>query len=536
MKKIIPHLILAFVFFLLSLFQQYFFYWLKDLPIVWLKAEKYFLIYIFFFIFTFIPNRNVRFFILSYLLILNYFQMAHLSYFGTMILPNEIFLLFAEFNEVAGVLTSEYSHTLIPLIFTIVPLLFGFYFVKRYPAYKTFKFLPGLILLYFVYNPARTFFTGNTWGRQPSTNELGGMNVYLSASYFLGRILPAKILKTHGELERNSSLDLAFQTGDIKWDKVILILGESLSPNQMSLFGYERKTTPYLESLKNQDNFYFTKGLSSGVSTDISVAFFLNLTYGDSGRLKVAKGDQCLFRIAKSLNYTTHFLSIQSRQQLRYISPYLCSGNLDDLRSLEDLAPKTQNENAALDRDLLPHLDRLLSIKDKSFIVFHQRGSHAPWHLRSRIENKIFKDRNIDRRVNDYDNSVIEFDLFWKEINELLAKRDEKILLLFLSDHGESLGVNGKYGHGFLESSAFEIPMIFQSFNQALPRDIVKFKNFIPQYNFSLFLIRELGLKPNQDVFKKPQDFVIYGNDIDGFAGKIRIKFYEDQDYQVLKK
>jgi glucan phosphoethanolaminetransferase (alkaline phosphatase superfamily) len=531
LRKYINHFYLALIFFILCVGQQYSFYALKGLQIIWLTFGKYLTIFFFFLVFTFIQGERVRFFWMSYLLILNFFQMAHLSYFGTLILPNEFFLFFSEFHEVSGVLVTEVTHVLIPLVFTIIPMFLGHLAVKKWAPSKTFKYLPFLIFLYFIYNPLRTFVTGNTWGRQPSTTELSGMNMYLSLSYFTGKILPHKLLYAKNSTAKNQSSSLSVEELESKWDKIIIVLGESLSPDQMSLFDYKRNTTPFLNTLKNDPDFYYTKGLSSGVSTDISVAFFLNLTYGDAGSLKVSTGEHCLFKHAKKMKFSTHFLSIQSRQQLRYIMPYLCSAYLDDLRSLEEISPETNNSNAAEDRNLLPKLNELVITDQKQFIILHQRGSHAPWPLRSTKRSKIFRDKSVDERVNDYDNSVVEFDFFMKELDALLSLKKSKTLLLYLSDHGESVGKEGRYGHGFLARSSFEIPLLFRSYNSSLPEGTHLINNFLPQYNFSLYILNQLGLKTNQNYLSELNDFVIFGNDIDGFAGKASINFTEKNSY-----
>src|SRR5262249_34365495 len=152
----------------------------------------------------------------------------------------------------------------------------------------------------------------------------------------------------------------------------IVVLGESLTPRHMQLFGFRRPTTPFLTSKKDEDNFFFTKGLSGGVSTDIAVAFFMNLGFGSGGSLKAAKGDQCLFKLAKMKGLKTDFLSIQSAEQLRYITPYLCASSLERVRSLEDIAPQTADHQAARDRDLLPALNELVKAPGKDFIIVHQ--------------------------------------------------------------------------------------------------------------------------------------------------------------------
>jgi hypothetical protein len=92
-------------------------------------------------------------------------------------------------------LAAEWQHVTVPILFTLLPLFLGHWILKKIHLSLQFKWLPLLVLIYLIYNPVRTAITGNTWGRQPSTRELAGMNMYLSLSYFMGRILPAKIQK-----------------------------------------------------------------------------------------------------------------------------------------------------------------------------------------------------------------------------------------------------------------------------------------------------------------------------------------------------
>lgn len=537
-QKLRHHCLLAFIFLVLTFAQQYGFYAWKGFPIVFLSVGKTLSMLVFFILFTLNPTTWLRYGFLSLFIILNFFQMAHLSYFGTQILPAEILLLFTQFHEISGTLTTELHHVLIPLIFTLVPLFFGLVAINKFNKLYSFKIIPLLISLYFIYNPVRTYITGNTWGRQPSTRELAGMNVYLSTSYFLGKILPSKLNSQRYSIQENESLKLKLEDQQkSEWDNIIVVLGESHTPHNMSLFGYDRPTTEFLNSVKHSPQFFHTVGLSSGVSTDISVAFLLNMGYGDAGSIKAAKGEHCLFRLAKKNGFKTHFLSSQSGQQLRYITPYLCSAYLDDFRGLEEVSPQTIEDDAAIDRDLLPKLGEILAQDNGHFIMLHQRGSHGPWPLRFTKESIKFTDNKVDQRINDYDNSIVEFDQFWKELYAQLSKSKAKTLVIYLSDHGESVGLNNKWGHGFLGSAAFEIPIFVFAFNADLPKRTRDLPLNLPQYNLSLFLAREIGYKTNQNPHTIMQDFVIYGNDIDGFAGKAEIKFgpMNKYEYKVIQ-
>lgn len=535
-KKLGRHLLLACIFLVLTLAQQYLFYFVKGLPIVWFSAGKYFGVLAFLFTATFIRPWPLRFFWLAFVILLNLFQFSHLSYFGTQVLPNEIYLLLAQFDEIKGTLLVEYHHVLIPLLFVLVPAIIGFFAVKKTPELFGHKAVGILFCLYFLYNPIRTYVTGNTWGRQPSTRELSGMNVYLSFSYFMGKILPHKMTQGNAKnTVQNTSMKLEIKEGKPSdWDMVIFVLGESLSPNHMSLFGYERSTTPFLVNQIDTPEFYFSKGLSGGVSTDIAVAFLLNMGFGEAGSYKAAKGNHCLFKLAKGKKFTTRFASAQSAEQLRYIAPYLCASSLDEYKTLEDISPETKNDQAADDQVVFPYLAKVLAFETKQFIMLHQRGSHAPWELRSKAERRKYPHED---KVGHYDNSVVEFDSFMERLDKEIRRSGKKTLVVYVSDHGEGLGEYGVWGHGILNRSSFEVPVIVMSYINELPPKTRFLPRYLTHYNLSLFLAEQLGYELNQDSTSKVQDYVIFGNDIDGFAGKAEVSFKPDgtYDFKVIQ-
>ena len=164
--------------------------------------------------------------------------------------------------------------------------------------------------------------------------------------------------------------------------------------------------------------------------------------------------------------------------------------------------------------------------------MLHQRGSHGPIKLRSTIESIKFVSKNVDHRINDYDNSVVEFDLFWKELNHILEKQKSKTLVIYLSDHGESNGQEGKWGHGFLARSSFEVPILIQSFHKNLPVRTKELFRYLPHYNLALYTTQALGWETNQSPFTIMKDYVIFGNDIDGFAGKANVSFGVLENYE----
>ena len=508
------------------LIHQLIFQYYQSIEFNFYSLEKLIIGFFFYFVFSFTKSKLVRFLLSTFILFLASIQMVHLSYYGTQILPNEIWLLFVEWGEVAGSLGGELNHLLWPMIITL-PFLGSIFWLNKKIEMKSLPFIPIVFILYLIYNPIRTFVTGNTWGRQPSTREFYGMNTYLSLSYFLGRILPAKLSgdsSIDSKLNYGSFLNLT-STTNRKYKKIIFILGESLTPHHMSLFDYSRETTPFLNSIKSSDNFSYQKAISGGVSTDIAVAFLMNGTYGHSGVKIISKGERCLFRLAKKQGFSTSFFSIQSSQQLRYITPYICQESLDDFQSLENLDNTIEDSNAASDDLLLPALSKKLGLNDQQLIVLHMRGSHSPYNLRYSNEAKLFS--GLNERVDDYDNSVVQFDLFMKKLYQEILPHLNDTIVIYASDHGEGLGEEGVWGHGPLLYPSYTIPvLVFEKNAKKFVQDYFPSNKLITHFNLSIMFYNLLGFKSSLSSNVMVPDYEVFGNDIDGFAGSKKVETF----------
>lgn len=75
------------------LIHQLIFQYYKSIELNFYSLEKLIIGFFFYFLFSFTKSNVVRFFLSTFILILAFIQMVHLSYFGTQILPNEIWLL-----------------------------------------------------------------------------------------------------------------------------------------------------------------------------------------------------------------------------------------------------------------------------------------------------------------------------------------------------------------------------------------------------------------------------------------------------------
>ena len=142
----------------------------------------------------------------------------------------------------------------------------------------------------------------------------------------------------------------------------------------------------------------------------------------------------------------------------------------------------TDRDNAKYCKDkvcydllLLNNFDDEISAleKDNKFVVFHTIGSHGPkYYQRYPKEFEVFKpacnNPEISRcdnkhLINTYDNSILYTDFVLSEIIEKLKTYQDKynVAMLYVSDHGESLGENGIYLHGIPYSIASKVQTKF---------------------------------------------------------------------------
>ena len=140
--------------------------------------------------------------------------------------------------------------------------------------------------------------------------------------------------------------------------------------------------------------------------------------------------------------------------------------------------PEFCDATGCFDEILLTDAESLVADRARDhFIVLHQRGSHGPaYHTDTPAWSKEFVPecdlpnlRNCDREAinNAYDNTILYSDYFLSRVIDFLELQstDYDVALLYVSDHGESLGENGLYLHGFpyllAPPEQTRVPMLF---------------------------------------------------------------------------
>jgi lipid A ethanolaminephosphotransferase len=237
---------------------------------------------------------------------------------------------------------------------------------------------------------------------------------------------------------------------------LVLVVGETARAKNFSLNGYARATNPLLAK---EAVVSFTKAVSCGTNTADSVPCMFSHLGREAFFDRTANYDNALDLLAKA-GYSVLWLDNNSG----------CKGVCARLPSF-DLSKSTEPPHCTADgcfdevmsAKLATRIQSMVKAKPDAagiVIAMHQLGSHGPaYYKRSPLDTKPFKPecttnvlQNCDSAsiVNAYDNTIAYTDRFLAGIITQLKTLPANFApsMVYMSDHGESLGEGGTYLHG----------------------------------------------------------------------------------------
>ncbi|MFN7727914.1 MAG: phosphoethanolamine transferase [Bdellovibrio sp.] len=445
-------------------------------------------------------------------------QWLHLSYFGTFIHPNAMYLFLTNLGEVFETARSFVGRIVFPIVlFAAQVALIKFALYQAKPRTHFVPWMKWVLIVALVYPPIRTFVSGNTYGKQPAVHNLGFSNIYASFSYFAGKILPYKL----SHREQTVHLEALKVQSSRPQRHVVLIMGESLRYHNLSLFGYQRPTTPHLDQIAKENHLVYRKAFSGGVSTDVSVPMFFNNHQGFEAAPVIISQKRCLFALAQNNGFGTHYISAQTQASLQHILNYICPTAIDHLQVGAPL--DVVEEDLTFHDEILIDALKKINLETPQFIVLHQRGSHSPYNLRYPKDKAAFALETADSyevgQIKHYDNSVHYTDWVISElIKDLKVRSQIPFDLIYTSDHGQALGENGVWGHVMLNEYVHRVPFLFYSSNQdEFFKDVTTWPEYTHHQEISRLLIRLLGYESPPTPPNKT--FFVMGPDLDGLDG-----------------
>lgn len=270
-----------------------------------------------------------------------------------------------------------------------------------------------------------------------------------TAGYLREQVASAEqpFVKIGEDAERNSDVKL-----EPRKSLTVLVVGESARAENFGILGYNRDTTPKLD--KEPGLIAFTDVHSCGTETAVSVpCMFSNMGRKDYDASK-AKNEEGLLDVLKRAGIDVIWRDNQSG----------CKGTCDrvtvqDVSNLKDPALCANSE--CRDEILLQGLQSFIDHLDKdTVLVLHQMGSHGPEyfkrypkeyeHFTPVCESNALNNCSRESIVNGYDNTLVYTDHVLSSLIDVLRNNQDKVdtAMLYLSDHGESLGEYNLFLHG----------------------------------------------------------------------------------------
>jgi heptose-I-phosphate ethanolaminephosphotransferase len=239
---------------------------------------------------------------------------------------------------------------------------------------------------------------------------------------------------------QESEVKITSVSNESNIETVVFVIGESSRPQNWSLYGYDKQTTPNLDKLAGI--YKFNRMCTTAPYTAVAVPSMLSLEPISDWNAIASK--KSLVGIYRAAGYMTYWLSVQEVDSFGGIIPQIAAE-----------AQNWQYFERSYDGVLMPEYKKILNKGDaqKQAIFIHIKGSHFDYSRRYPEDFKRFKSSTNsakDKMTAEYDNTILYTDWLLSSIIEQLRLSKKPSVLVYSSDHGENImdDSRGLLGHG----------------------------------------------------------------------------------------
>jgi len=313
--------------------------------------------------------------------------------------------------------------TLSLLIILIIVLSFSKFYTSFFREHKSLRY--SINPIYWIYSVGN--YISKTFTSGPVILKQIGIN--------------AKVVNEHEDKAEEEKNEL-----------IIMVVGEAARADRFSLNGYKRETNPLL---KKEEIINFSNMYSCGTSTAESVPCMFSL---------YERGDYS-YKKGISTENVVDVLKHTKKVNVLWRDNNSSSKGVANRVDFEDYRTSTLNtvcDDECRDEGMIVGLDKYIKEHkgEDILIVLHQMGNHGPaYYKRYPKEFEKFtpvcKSNQIEQCSkeevsNAYDNAILYTDYFLSKVINFMKpySDDYETAMVYMSDHGESLGENGLYLHG----------------------------------------------------------------------------------------
>lgn len=241
---------------------------------------------------------------------------------------------------------------------------------------------------------------------------------------------------------------------------VVFILIDTLRPDHMSMNGYERETSPFLDSFA-RENLNFKYAFAAAPWTPVSIASILTGLYPSAhgmmppnNRLAAAKTT----RLSSHLETMPEIFKEGGYETAAVITNPWLQKNFGYNQGYEYYHYIDRVKADKVNEKGLKVVDALLKKESPFFLYLHYMDVHNPYEPPEEYRN-IFPEtikhaalnEDMRRLVDLYDGEIKYIDDRLKELFDAFKQRGiyDDLIIVVVSDHGEQFMERGHHGHGF---------------------------------------------------------------------------------------
>lgn len=275
-------------------------------------------------------------------------------------------------------------------------------------------------------------------------------------------------------------------------NNIIFVFDETIRGDHLSLNGYKRPTTPYLEELA-KTNLLKNWGIAAAGSTASQPSYNAVITGITPDQLAESplnnNSRPSIFQYAKAMNYKTYFFDGQKNEfwggipdDENYVDNFIPLKDLDDKIIGEDehnkkISHEVINDGRLqlweADQRMAEKINEIFSSSTGNFVFVYKRGSHFPYEKNFPAEEAVWTPvylfsenyeippaEKLDEVVNSYDNSLrYNLEGFFKSLVPDQSALPNNTVIVYTGDHGESLFVNQRAAHGSITREEAIVPL-----------------------------------------------------------------------------
>lgn len=302
------------------------------------------------------------------------------------------------------------------------------------------------------------------------TSELRLFGIVQIVSEYQAEIKKFKVMKK--ELDQQKSSFSATKAKNTQGETYVVVIGESLNKQHMSIYGYPRQTTPEQQKIiKSEGSILFEAAYSNHTHTVPTLQYAL--TEANQINHKKIYNAVSLIDIFKKVGIETYWLSNQALYGAWDTPLSIIAASADKVIALNKSYGKT-TRTQQYDAALIDKLELILKEKkNKNKVIFiHLIGNHGSYEERypkkysrysGSLPTSLFGAKSASwrhKKINSYDNSVLYNDYVVSSLYKIIKSQSQNAptAFMYLSDHADDVFKNRRHDSGRFTYEMTQIP------------------------------------------------------------------------------